>query len=428
MIEIVIYYRFGGEWKEKEDGSYKWCPRNKELKSIVLLDDPNKVKYSEIVDCIFERLPVSRRSTDLKLSYIPLVSIEPEPKFILDDFDAKCYLLDRCAISQCRGILHVELIKNNESGEANDKERLDVDGNEGHNNLHGEIIQEDYFDKDMEEPMVYDAASTKDCEGDRLEETILEETFLQETTASAATPKQKPSCAEQDIVVDHCEPLAIDDGCVSFNFYDGMDIAIGQEFASKSKVKNLVINASLKAYFDFHIVKSTTKLFVVKCVVQECKWALRAAKIKNSDRFSLRTYYNMHTCSTSSVDVRNRQATTELVADMLRKEFPGQLDTPAPSRVVDMMRNRGVSISYHKAWRGKKKAASDVRGAPEHSFELLPSYLHMMKIVNPGTITHLLVDNDQRFKYLFIALGACIEGFKAMRKVIAVDGIFLKTK
>ena len=126
MTEIVIYYRFGGEWKEKEDGSYQWCPRNKELKSIVLLDDPNKIKYSEIVDCIFERLLVSRRSTDLKLSYIPLVSIEPEPKFILDDFTAKCYLLDRCAILQRRSILHVELIKNNKSGEANDKERLDV--------------------------------------------------------------------------------------------------------------------------------------------------------------------------------------------------------------------------------------------------------------------------------------------------------------
>ena len=111
--------------------------------------------------------------------------------------------------------------------------------------------------------MAYDATSAKGCEGDRLEDNTLEETFLQETTASAATPKQKPSCAEQDITVDHYEPLAIDDGCVSFNFNDGMGIAIGQEFASKNEVKNLVINASLKTCFDFHIVKSITSISTV---------------------------------------------------------------------------------------------------------------------------------------------------------------------
>ena len=85
-----------------------------------------------------------------------------------------------------------------------------------------------------------------------------------------------------------------------------------------------------------------------------------------------------------------------------------------------MMKTEGMSISYYKAWRAKRQAASDVRGAPEVSFEILPCYLHMIKLMNPGTVTHLEVDEDQRFKYLFIALDACIEGFKAMRKVIAV--------
>ena len=128
------------------------------------------------------------------------------------------------------------------------------------------------------------------------------------------------------------------------------------------------------------------------------------------------------------MDRRNRQATASLVADMLRKEFPGRLNTPTPETIMSMMKNRGVIISYNKAWRGKQIAASDIRGAPEMSFELLPSYLHTIKMLNPGTVTHLVVDEEQKFKYLFVALGACIEGFKAMRKVIAVDGTFLKTK
>ena len=38
------------------------------------------------------------------------------------------------------------------------------------------------------------------------------------------------------------------------------------------------------------------------------------------------------------------------------------------------------------------------------------------------------LDDASKFKYLFIALGACIEGFAFMRKVIAVDATSLKNR
>ena len=125
--------------------------------------------------------------------------------------------------------------------------------------------------------------------------------------------------------------------------------------------------------------------------------------ITNCEDHELKSFLSLnilqhHTYSASSVDKRNRQATANLVSDMLKKEFLGQLETPTPKGVIDMMKNRGASISYFKAWRAKRKAASDVRGAPEVSFEILPSYLHMIKLINLGMITHLVVDKDQRLK------------------------------
>ena len=63
------------------------------------------------------------------------------------------------------------------------------------------------------------------------------------------------------------------------------------------------------------------------------------------------------------MDKRNRQATASLVADMLRKEFPGRLDTLTPKTIMNMMQIRGVTISYNKAWRGKQMAASDIRAS-----------------------------------------------------------------
>ncbi|XP_024006412.1 uncharacterized protein LOC112082929 [Eutrema salsugineum] len=53
----------------------------------------------------------------------------------------------------------------------------------------------------------------------------------------------------------------------------------------------------------------------------------------------------------------------------------------------------------------------------------------LLKEANPGTHTHYLTDSDDRFKYLFISFGKSIRGFyQAIRRVIVVDGTFLKGK
>jgi len=95
---------------------------------------------------------------------------------------------------------------------------------------------------------------------------------------------------------------------------------------------------------------------------------------------------------------------------------------------MSIVRGRvGLHCSYATAWRGKKQHISDVRGSPEKNYTDLYSYLYMLKEVNLGTISYVEVDAQQKFKYVFVALGASIERFKVMRKVVIVDATFLKT-
>ena len=47
-----------------------------------------------------------------------------------------------------------------------------------------------------------------------------------------------------------------------------------------------------------------------------------------------------------------------------------------------------------------------------HSFKLLPSYFYMLEKENPGTITKLLKDEENKFEYAFMSLGSSITGFK----------------
>ncbi|XP_070675801.1 uncharacterized protein [Malus domestica] len=89
----------------------------------------------------------------------------------------------------------------------------------------------------------------------------------------------------------------------------------------------------------------------------------------------------------------------------------------------------GVSISYVKAWRAKEHAMELVKGSPEESYTVLPSYFAVLEAKNPGTITTIETDENNCFLYYFMSLGPCIRGFRsAIRPVIAVDGMFLKGK
>ncbi|XP_010513254.1 PREDICTED: uncharacterized protein LOC104789220 [Camelina sativa] len=129
--------------------------------------------------------------------------------------------------------------------------------------------------------------------------------------------------------------------------------------------------------------ESRPNLYVVQCWVSGCKWRMRASTIA------------------SVVPVH--------VAEALNLRY-------------------GLKVDYWKGHRTLKRARELVRGSYENGYAELPAYLYRIRRSNPGTMTRLKVDENDRFKSVFIAFGASIDGFKFMRKVIVVDGTFLKGK
>ena len=110
-----------------------------------------------------------------------------------------------------------------------------------------------------------------------------------------------------------------------------------------------------------------------------------------------------------------------MVASVVHTDYPGKFMTPELKDLIDLVNNiLGVTVSYSTAWRGKYKDVNDVR------FARVPSYLYMLEKLNPSTVTRLVTDEKNLFEYMFFALGACIEEFKSMRKLIIMDGTHLK--
>ncbi|XP_057807889.1 uncharacterized protein LOC131022422 [Salvia miltiorrhiza] len=72
-------------------------------------------------------------------------------------------------------------------------------------------------------------------------------------------------------------------------------------------------------------------------------------------------------------------------------------------------------------------AVEMIYGGHEESYGLLPGYLHMLRMCNPGSLTDLEVDENDRLKHLFVALGSCRVAYTmCMRPIIVVDGTHLK--
>ncbi|XP_073304206.1 uncharacterized protein [Primulina huaijiensis] len=214
----------------------------------------------------------------------------------------------------------------------------------------------------------------------------------------------------------------------TYLFTDGSNLFIGQRFSSKIEVKKVLSKIALNLSFEFESVKSSPNIYSVRCVTKGCSWRIRTSKHEDSTDFVIRTYFNTHNCDLTGMRKRHRQASSSVVCDMLVENFRGQQKTPQPKSIMTMMRDKGVDITYYKALKDKQLARDIFRDDPERNFAILPSYLKMVKRMNPGSIIDLVVDEHNRFKYLFLENDACVRRYRCMRKVVSIDGTWLKGK
>ncbi|XP_010506932.2 PREDICTED: uncharacterized protein LOC104783478 [Camelina sativa] len=175
--------------------------------------------------------------------------------------------------------------------------------------------------------------------------------------------------------------------------------------------------------------QSDNKRCVLHCIYEKCSWRLDATKVKASDSFVVRKYISQHSCDSALRNVNHRQASARTLGGLVSNHFAGGKLPLRPKQLLEIFRNdHGVSVSYSKAWRAQEHASKLARGLPADSYEVLPSWFHMIEKKNPCTITYIKADSDNKFRYAFLAFGASIRGFKLMRKVISIDGAHLKSK
>ncbi|CAL9025821.1 unnamed protein product, partial [Prunus brigantina] len=208
------------------------------------------------------------------------------------------------------------------------------------------------------------------------------------------------------------------------------DIIVGQVYETKEDIKTKLGIDAMKKNYEFKVKRSNKERFEVSCVDDRCMWKLRASKVRKSSYVMVKKYFTKHSCSLDAIHRHHRQTSSSLIGQFIKSKYDGVSRVHRPHDIMeDMRKDMGVSISYVKAWRAREHALELVRGSPEESYAILPSYCAMLEAKNPGTITHIETDSNNHFMYFFMSLGPCIRGFRTViRPVIALDGTFLKGK
>ncbi|CAN6845514.1 unnamed protein product [Brassica oleracea] len=207
------------------------------------------------------------------------------------------------------------------------------------------------------------------------------------------------------------------------------DIKVNSYFKTKRELMLRMKKWALEWKFEYKIASSNKSRVLLSCVDENCTWRMRAIKLPLSDFFVVKKYVHEHTCDTTHRKANHRQASAKLLGSLICSNYGEKKEGLKPKQIIEQVRMlHGVHINYKQAWRVREEAQILVRGTPEDRYYNLSRWLYKITETNHGSLTYQHVDAAGKFKYAFVAFGPSIRGFSLMRRVIAVDGTFLKGK
>ncbi|XP_057803308.1 uncharacterized protein LOC131018610 [Salvia miltiorrhiza] len=181
---------------------------------------------------------------------------------------------------------------------------------------------------------------------------------------------------------------------------------------------------------EFSVTKSDSRRIYFKCKHSNtCPFKLHASS-QDGAIWGVYKFTNEHSCDGELGRVARIKAPAKVVAAYLAQKIHDDCEILKPKAIqLELRHEFGVQIKYDVALRAHNRATEMVYGRHDQSFEMLPKYLYMLRQSNLGSMVEWEVDDDGRFKHLFVALAASATPFMfSLWPVIVVDGTHLKGK
>ncbi|PWA90834.1 transposase, MuDR, MULE transposase domain protein [Artemisia annua] len=137
---------------------------------------------------------------------------------------------------------------------------------------------------------------------------------------------------------------------------------------------------------------------------------------------------DIHNCDRTELFPDHRNATAKLLGHLLVPKMGDPSRVYKPKDIInDIILAYNIDISYKKAWGGRNIALESLSGCPKNSFSQLLYFCYNLKVKNPGWVTHIETDDEDRFEMVFIAFGVAIRAFlDHLRPLIIIDAAHVK--
>ena len=203
----------------------------------------------------------------------------------------------------------------------------------------------------------------------------------------------------------------------------------GQLFASAEAVRHSMWRYAIANKFDYKFVRNCRKRIAVTCKVNGCPFYICVRGHVKMDGMYVKEFVGAHVHSVGDDCMigkwGGRRMRANLLGSMIEGKVSLSVDYPPSEIMKDLQLELGIKVSYMQCWRAREYVRMLAMGRPEDHYKLLPWLCAAITRANPDSRAFVELDGC-RFKRMFVALGASLNGFiLGCRKILFVDGTHL---
>ncbi|XP_076910968.1 uncharacterized protein LOC143568787 [Bidens hawaiensis] len=196
----------------------------------------------------------------------------------------------------------------------------------------------------------------------------------------------------------------------------------GQQFTDAREFKKTMQRYAIANDFEFKFNKNDKNRAIGECCSEGCSWKFNAVWVPSKQSFKIKTMNNVHTCDKES---KNR------LLDTIKKKLQ---DSPhlKPKEIANwLLKDSGFeSKSNHtQVFPGTMISREESHGSDKDTYNKLPWFCEKIKVTNPGSIAKFVIDENKRFKALFVSFYASLRGFlNSCRPLLFLEATSLRSK
>ncbi|KAE8711218.1 hypothetical protein F3Y22_tig00110300pilonHSYRG00045 [Hibiscus syriacus] len=219
------------------------------------------------------------------------------------------------------------------------------------------------------------------------------------------------------------------------------NLHIGMEFASNEEAMMAIKSYNIRNSVQSRVDRSNTEKYVCYCVQRDngCQWMVRVSKRKRKNNlWELSRYNGPHTCCATGINQDHPNLDSNIICQAIMPIVKQSSHIAVAVLISTIQSQYGYTVSYKKAWLAKQNAICKLHGEWDSSYNELPSWVHVVQRLNPGTIVEFetqhhyvndrMVHDRCQFYRVFWTYPQCINAVKYCKPIVQIDGTFLYGK